>query len=125
VKRLHALLIVLPALLAFRTGTFEPEFFYWTVPTEYVDGSALASADITAYLLDCTSDKGGSVHRQTAGGLTNRYDVPVGTFDAGTWTCTVKTVAALTSDPSGVVEFVVARYGFTVAPRPPVGLGVG
>jgi hypothetical protein len=124
-KRLYALLIVLPALMAFRPGTFEPEFFEWTPPTEYVDGAVLPAEDITAYLLDCTSNAGATVHRQTAGGLTSRYNVPANTFDAGTWTCTVKAVAALTSDPSLPVEFVVARYGFTVAPRPPVGLGVG
>jgi len=119
------LLLILPLLMAFRPGTFEPEFLQWTVPTQYVDGTALYPENITAYLIDCTNDTGATVHQQTPGGLTNRWDVPIDTFVAGTWTCTARTVASLTSDPSMPVEFVVARYGFTVAPRPPVGLGAG
>jgi hypothetical protein len=124
-KRLHALLIVLPLLLAFRPGTFEPEFFEWTVPTHYVDGTILPPENITGYVIDCTSDTGGVVRLLAQGGITSRYDVPVNTFDAGKWLCTASTVASLVSDPSLPVEFVVARYGFTVAPLPPVGLGVG
>lgn len=124
-KRLHALLLALPLLMAFRPGTFEPEFLQWTPPTQYVDGTVLPPQNIVAYAIDCVSDTGATVQQRTAGGLTDRWDVPVNTFTAGTWTCTAKTIAESASDPSLPVEFVVARYGFTVAPRPPVGLGVG
>jgi hypothetical protein len=123
-RRLHALWL-LPLLMAFRPGTFEPEFLQWTPPTHYVDGTVLPVENIVAYVIDCASDVGDQVHQTTPGGLTDRWDVPANTFLAGTWTCTAKTVAESTSDPSLPVEFVVARYGFTVAPLPPVGLGVG
>lgn len=120
-----SLLLVLPLLLAFRPQTFEPENFFWTTPTSYIDGTPLLSTSIIAYLLECASSTGGAVSRTLPGGLTSGWDVPPRTFDAGTWTCTLRTRAELDSDPSGAVEFVVANFSFTVAPLPPSGLGVG
>lgn len=117
-------LLVIPFLMAFRPGTFEPEAFFWSTPTEYVDGTPLPPEKILAYLLDCTSDKGGQFHEITPGNTTVRYDVPLNTFAPGTWQCSIRTRATLDSDPSLPVEFVVANFTFVVAPRAPAGLGV-
>jgi len=119
------LFLLLPLLMAFRPGTFEPESFFWSTPTQYVDGTALPPENILAFLLDCSSDKGGSFHAVTPGNTTVRFDVPLNTFNAGTWQCTIRTRASLDSDPSLPVEFVVANFTFIVAPMPPSGLGVG
>jgi hypothetical protein len=117
------LLLALPALLAFRTNTFEPEEFFWITPTAYVDGTPLAPSDILAYLLSCSSDKGGVVQRTLPGGATTAWAVPDRTFDAGTWQCVLRTRAQLDSSPSLPVEFVIENFTFTVVPMPPTGLG--
>lgn len=121
-------LLALPFLLAFRPGG-EPEFFAWTEPTSRVDGSPLSpAADISAYILRCSKDgAAGAVNMNIAAGGTNRWDVPQGTFGAGTWICNLyaRDQEARTSDPSGAVEFLVQTYVFVVEPEAPTGLSVG
>lgn len=125
-KKFLALLLFPAAALAFYPGG-EPDQFFWTPPTERVDGSPLDPyTEIGAYILRCTKD-GTPTFNQTIGtGAQNAWQVPQGTFGPGTWVCQLyaQDKEARTSDGSGAVEFLVSEYKFIVAPKAPTGLGV-
>ena len=105
----------------------EPSFFAWIPPTQREDGSALPSSDIAAYILRCEKDGQPALTKEVGSGADDNWIVPNGTFGPGNWVCTLaaRDKGALVSDDSLPVEFLVARYAFTVKPKAPTGVKVG
>jgi hypothetical protein len=116
-KKLLWLLAIFPML-----AQAEIKHVSWVNPTKYVDGSALAAADITQTDIEYGSCNGTAfgtlVGTVTASGNVTTYDVPL---NPGQWCLRLYTTAkAAKSGPSAVVMVTIVQP----APNPPTSVTV-
>lgn len=116
-----ALMVSASALADISTGT---PTFDWTNPTQWTDGTALTTSQITGWQLECTGAATVSRRIATGAGVPPSVTAAANRFAPGTYSCTLAVYAKQTSTSPEAKSAASNPISFTV-PQPTPGAPTG